>query len=263
MAALSAAARACGATVSAHRMPQRLRGYHEMIDGGRMNIYYREDDSLSGKENSVLHEIRELMEPFFAEVCPGYQPLRTSALHREADRFAAAVLLPRDEFRRQVYETGFDIPVLGQIYFKSQAQVLLRMGEVLQGERFFYGAVYDARPGFVTIFKVSYWADSANQDFPEANFRGPRGFLPRKGKSAEDGSLVDMAAESGRPHHVKCISLSEDGESDLTAVAQPVVNGSGVPRVSLLVLLHQDRKLLQPLLERAKPVTVVSFEGHL
>ena len=263
MATLSAVARACGATVSPHRMPGKLRGYHEVIDGNRVNIYYREDDSLSGKENTILHELREIMEPFFAGFCSSYNPLSIRALHREADRFAAAVLLPQGPFRDKVYETGLDIPALGQFYAKSHAQILLRIGEVLHGERFFYGAVYDAEPGFVPIFRVSYWAGSANQDIPEANFYGPRGFLPRKGKSAELDSLVEMAADSLRPCHVNRIFFSEYENNDLTAVAQPVVNGDEVSRVCLLVLLHPDRKLLKPLLERVRPITVASFDGHL
>jgi len=134
--------------VSASKMPRNMRGYHEIItDGkvvdGRKIIYYREDDTASGIENTILHETREIMEHIFPEVCPGYCPLRTLATHLAANRFATAVLLPRKSFESKMYETGLDVVALADFYQKSCSQVLLRMGEVLQGRLFFYGALYE------------------------------------------------------------------------------------------------------------------------
>jgi len=133
---IMAAARACGinlVAVSASKMPRNMRGYHEMIVDGmiidsRKTIYYREDDTASGLENTILHEMREMMERIFPEVCPGYRPLRTLATHLAANRFATAVLLPRESFESKMYETGLDVVALANFYQKSCSQVLLRMG---------------------------------------------------------------------------------------------------------------------------------------
>ena len=84
-------------------LPANLRGYHEVYDGNK-NIYYRRGDSVSGIENTILHEFREMIEPIFAEVCPGYEPLRTLAVHLAANRFASSVLLPMESFVAKVYQ---------------------------------------------------------------------------------------------------------------------------------------------------------------
>ena len=77
---LGAVARVCGLNIDSRPMPRNLRGYHEVVDG-RGSIYYREDDSKRGVENTIPHEIREMMEPILVDLCPNYQPLRTLALH--------------------------------------------------------------------------------------------------------------------------------------------------------------------------------------
>ena len=127
---LRAVASACGIElngVDEGRMPRNLRGYHDVY-GSRRNIYYRNGDAISGIENTVLHEIREMMETLFVEVDPGYEPLRTSARHAVANRFAADVLLPSPDFSKRAYETGLDIVELARLYSKSCSQVPLRMG---------------------------------------------------------------------------------------------------------------------------------------
>ena len=111
---IMAAARACGinlVAMSASKMPRNMRGYHEMIIDGMTidstkTIYYREDDTASGLENTILHEMREMMERIFPEVCPGYNPLRTLATHLAANRFATAVLLPRNSFETRCMKPG-------------------------------------------------------------------------------------------------------------------------------------------------------------
>ena len=75
-----------------------------------------------------------MMETLFAEVYPDYAPLRTSVRHIAANRFAAAALLPRSDFEKKAYYTGFNVVELSRLYSKSCSQVLLRMGEVLAGE---------------------------------------------------------------------------------------------------------------------------------
>jgi len=77
------------------------------------------------------------------ELCPGYNSLRTNAIHLVANKFATAVLLPKDEFKENIYGTGFDVIELSKVYSKSCAQVVLRMGEVLEGSIFLYSGLYE------------------------------------------------------------------------------------------------------------------------
>jgi len=262
---LRAIALVCGIDVSGvdgKKLPQNIRGYH-VVFGDRRNIYYKNDDTVSGIENTILHEFREMIEPVFAELCSDYSALRTSALHLAANKFATAVLLPKDAFRDKVYETGFDVVALSKLYAKSCSQVLLRMGEVLQGSIFMYSALYEEGPE-VGSWTVNYWTASANDHDPEANIYGGDGLFPRKGKAVMPGSLVDMVIKEHRPFLGRRISVLESRDDDsLVALAIPVpVNGSPA-KVILISMLSYNIKLIQPQIDRLKPVIIEGFHRHL
>ena len=262
-----AVARACGINLvgmSASQMPRNMRGYHEMIDG-RKTIYYRENDTSSGIENTILHEMREMMERIFAKVCPGYRPLRTLATHLAANRFATAVLLPRKSFESKMYETGLDVIALADFHQKSCSQVLLRMGEVLQGRLFFYGALYELGLDVEPDWMVTYWTRSWNEEFPDANVHGVEGLFPRKGHRVIPGSLVSRVIEKGKPYFAQRITLLDDDDEEcLTAIAQPYAPwGDITTKVALVVILGQDCELLRPQLERTRPIAIKHFHQHL
>ncbi len=255
---LRSVASACGIELNGmdeERMPRNLRGYHDVY-GSRRNIYYRNGDALSGIENTVLHEIREMMETLFVEVNPGYEPLRTSARHTVANRFATAVLLPSPEFRKRAYETGLDVVELARLYSKSCSQVLLRMGEVLQGQLFFYGALYEPAPDGGSGWRVSYWTGCGNEEDPEANMRAPHGFFARKGHPLLPGSLAEMALTSNRAHLAQRIVFNEGMDDSLIALSSPFVVSGAVTKVSLVALLAQDERLLEPQLARGRPIVI-------
>ena len=256
---LKVVAATCGVHVNGidgKRLPGNIRGYYDAFEDKR-NIYYRRGDTVSGIENTILHEFREMIEPVFAEVCPDYSPLRTSAVHLAANRFAAAVLLPKDGFRDKIYQTGFDIGALSRIYSKSSSQVLLRMGEVLRGRIFFYGAIYELDSEHNT-WTLTYWTGSNSED-EEANVYGADRFFPKKGRSVESGSLVDMAIKRKKACLVEYIKLVSEEDEGLVALANPL-NGS---RVTLVVLLRENSDLLAPQVQRVRPIVIEGFYQHL
>jgi len=264
---LIAVAISCGINLSSlgkDKMPKNVRGYHEVFDGKR-SIYFKQGDTLSGIENTILHEIREMMEPMFVEVCPGYEPLRTLAVHLAANRFASAVLLPKETFEKKVYESGLDVITLANLYHKSCSQTLIRMGEVLHGKLFFYGALYepisDSRPELM----VTYWTRSWNEERPEANVHGVDQLFPRKGHSVLPGSLVDNTIYGKRAHLVNHITIIEEEDDDgLAAIAQPLMLNKETPaKIALVVTLIQDKELIQPQIERTNPIVIDSFHHHL
>lgn len=261
---LRAAAMSCGIRVGGlEKMPENLRGYHEVF-GAQKNIYFKKDDTLSGIENTILHEIREMMETTFAERCPAYEALRTSARHTAANQFAAAVLLPKANFIRKVYETGFDVIELAQIYEKSCSQVLLRVGEVLRGKLFFYAALYEPYGEGDTGWRVTYWTGNSNDDDSEANVYGLEGFFPRKGRDVMPGSLVEMTIRKGKPHIAEYITLLDDMEDDgLVAIARPLMIQECPAKVALVVLMVRNRDLLVAQVERINPLVVKGFHRHL
>ena len=262
---LRAIASACGIYINgvdSKKLPQNIRGYHDVFEDKR-NIYYKKGDTKSGIENTVLHEFREMIEPVFAELCTDYSPLRTNAVHLAANKFATAVLLPTDEFRNKVYETGFDVIALSKLYSKSCSQVLLRMGEVLQGSVFLYSALYEQGPE-VDNWTLNYWTGSANNNDPEANIYGADGLFPRKGRTVLPESLVDMVIKTKKPHLVSRITILDSRDDDgLTAIATPLVIRGTLVKVAQVVLLGNNRNLLVPQIERTSPTIIEEFHRHL
>ncbi|MBM3299323.1 MAG: hypothetical protein FJY85_05155, partial [Deltaproteobacteria bacterium] len=70
--ALRTVAHCCGLRVrSSDEMPGNVRGYNHRVDGAD-NIVTRDGDTVSGTQNTILHEIREIMERTFPGVCRNY-----------------------------------------------------------------------------------------------------------------------------------------------------------------------------------------------
>ena len=100
--ALRDVAISCGIKLdSSDRMPANLRGFNQVINGTN-NIIVKDGDTVSGMQNTILHEIREIMEGIFPTVCRDYKPLKTNAKHYAANKFATAVLLPEESFTEKV-----------------------------------------------------------------------------------------------------------------------------------------------------------------
>jgi len=264
---LRAIATACGIHLNGLEekvFPENVRGYHDVFEGKR-SIYYRKNDTVSGIENTILHEFREMIEPVFAQTCRDYEQLRTIAVHRAANSFATSVLLPRDAFKAAVYKMGLDIVGLANLYRKSCTQILLRMEEVLQSELFFYGALYENSFRDGDEWKVTCWASGQNEECPEANVSGLYGFFPRKGHPVVPESLVDMTIKTGKPHIVQHITIVDEVEYDgLTAIAQPLfLPEPSLSKVALVVLLQSESEKLLPQVKRLRPTIVESFYKHL
>jgi len=259
---LQTVAHCCGLKVKrSGEMPYNLRGYNQTVDGIE-NIVIRDGDTVSGTQNTILHEIREIMERAFPGVCHDYSPLKTSALHVAANKFATAVLLPRESFTRKVYETGFDVIDLANYYSKSCSQVLLRIGEVLQGELFFYAGMYEPAPD--GNWRVTYWTGGSNYLDPDANVCGVDGLFPRKRRSVTPGSLVEMTIREGKAHLVEQVTLLDDIEDEgLVAIASPLLIQDKPAKVILTVLLSRNSNLLEPQVRKRNPVVVERFHRHL
>ena len=246
--------------VESKKMPPKLRGYHEVI-GDHKNIYYREEDSLSGIQNTILHEIREMMETLFTEINPTYIPLKTKARHLAANQFATAVLLPRLSFRAKLFDNGLDIIELSNQYSKSCSQVLLRMGEVLKGELFMYAALYE--PNTENEWHVTYWTACHNETDPDSNVFGVDGLFPRKGRIAAPDSLVSQSITERKPYLAQHITLLDSMDEGLVAFARPLLISEIPVKVALVVLLEQNRSILQPQIDRLQPMVIDGFHGHL
>lgn len=246
--------------IESDKMPAKLRGYHEMIDN-KKTVYYREEDSQSGIQNTILHETREMMEPLFVKSYPGYQPLRTRALHFAANHFAAAVLLPQDRFVEDIYNTGFDVLALAKKYSKSCAQILLRMGEVLQGKIFFYGALYEPEAENTDKWAVTYLSQSTESNNGLAYWYMINGYLPMKGRVVKPGSFIEQTIETGKSYLVGYQIKHGKKNNSFIMLSQPQLINKNVNKVAVVIVPEENKDLLAPQIERLKPVKLNPI-GH-
>jgi len=68
--ALRAIANGSGIEVdSTDKMPKSIRGFNHIVNG-KSNIVIKDGDTVSGMQNTILHEIREIMEGIFPTIIP-------------------------------------------------------------------------------------------------------------------------------------------------------------------------------------------------
>ena len=151
---------------------------------------------------------------------------------------------------------------LSRLYSKSCSQVLLRMGEVLQGRLFMYAALYE--PDTENQWHVTYWTGCSNDTDSDANVYGGDSLFPRRGRTVVPGSLIDLAIQTKKPHLAQHITLLDGLDEDgLVAIARPLMISVVPAKVALVVLLEQNRDLFLPQIERSKPTIVEGFHRHL
>ena len=102
-----------------------VKGIHFSAPGGGYDIHYREDLWAGAQDYSVLHET-------LCDMHSGSLPER--AVCREAERFAAAVLMQPRAFEPLALEWGLDVLKLQRAFRCSYAAVTLRLAEVLRDQ---------------------------------------------------------------------------------------------------------------------------------
>ena len=107
-----------------------LKGVHFGAPRGEYDIYYREDLWDGAKAHTVLHEAYEIIHETLWAFHSDDLPERRVC--READRFAAAVLMPRDTFTAYALVSGLDVVVLQRVFQCSYASVAMRLAEVMR-----------------------------------------------------------------------------------------------------------------------------------
>ena len=106
-----------------------MKGVHFGARGGGYEIFYRHDLWDGSKEHTVLHETYEIICETLCEQATG-SPLKKRVC-READRFAAAVLMQPDTFSLMAQTSGLDVLALQRAYRCSYSSVTLRLVEVM------------------------------------------------------------------------------------------------------------------------------------
>ena len=232
--------------VSPAKLPRALRGIHYTLADESYAIHYQEDQWEGSSEYTVLHEAYEIVHETLGKRCHQQPSKRKVCL--DADRFAAAVLMPADIFDAYARASGLDVVALRGVFRCSYAAAAIRLGEVM-----------DRQPLFVALYERDEAGDPA--DWPErtellalrakvvkrtAGFVPPaspllcgcRGGIPHRNSPLRSGSLAEQTVHTGRAEYAE--------EDRIAVAARPVLWKGRVAKVAVVAVPFQDRAVLEP-----------------
>ena len=220
-----------------------VKGIHYSAPGGGYDIHYRDDLWGGTQDYSVLHETYEITHETLWDMNSGDAPDRNVC--REAERFAAAVLMQPRAFEPLALEWGLDVLALQRAFRCSYASVTIRLAEVLRRpplmailyEREDDGdpAGWTEPPDFRATVVRRTRGFGTPVPFPISGFRGG---LPRRGRPLPDGSLAEQAVRYGTARY------AHDGGH--AVIARPVVWKGKLAKVVVVAVPDPDGAVLNP-----------------
>ena len=221
-----------------------VKGIHYSAPGGGYDIHYRDDLWDGTQDYSVLHETYEIIHETLCDMHSDSPPDRKVC--READRFAAAVLMQPRAFEPLAMEFGLDVLALQQAFRCSYAAVTIRLAEVLRHP-----------PLMAVLYERAEGVDPEGWTEPPDDLRatvvkrtrgfgtsaclpisGFRGVFPRRGWPIPGGSLAEQAVRYGRAEYV------HDG--GYAVIARPVAWNGKLAKVVVIAVSDSDGALLNP-----------------
>ena len=244
-----------GSILPSNHLPPDMRGIHYRLDSGAYTIEYAMASGEGARSFTVLHETHEIIYEILAEVTGRPYPKRRAC--READRFAAAVLMQPAPFSAYALATGLDVVALRSHYDLSYAALALRLGEVMRSQPML-AVLYERReegdPGlWVEIPSIETFRASVAVRTPGFGVRdsrmlcGARGLMPVRGRPLSPGSAAERVVLTGRAGYAE----SEPGrggarKGDMAMAARPVLWKGRVAKVAVIAVPHRDRSVLSP-----------------
>ncbi len=245
--------------ISGARLQRGLRGVHYSLPDGSYAIQYEERQWEGGKVHTVLHETGEIIHeqvwdrhdnskpPW--EICP------------EADRFAAAVMMPPETFAAYAQTAGLDVPALQRLFRCAYLSVTRRLGEVMRGQPLL-AVLYERRgknpaawPEGAAPREFRATAVVRTPGFGERYsplLCGSRGRVPLPGRPPSPGSLAEGVIVSGRSEYAEAEPRENIQCGDGVAVAvRPVFWNGRLAKVSLVAVPYELRAALAPQVHRA------------
>lgn len=220
-----------------------MKGVHVSAPGGGYDIYYRKNLWEGAKEHTILHETYEIICETLSEQQSG-SPL-TWSVCRQADRFAAAVLMQPEAFSLLADSSGLDVLTLQRTYRCSYASVTLRLAEVVAEPPLMavlYERTDDGDPeGWTEPPDLRATVVCRKRGFgsPDSELLcGTRGGVPMRGRRPSPGSLADRVVGSCRAEY--------DDDGGFVAIARPVVWKGRIAKVAVVSVRYRHREVLEP-----------------
>ena len=228
-----------------------LQGLHYSAPGGGYDIHYREDQWAGAQEHTVLHETYEIICETLWDLRAGSLPVRDVC--READRFAAAVLMQPAVFAAYAEATGLDVVALQRRYGRAYASVTLRLGEVMRDQPLL-AVLYErkerggpsvwAEPPAPGALRVKVTARTPGFGAADSRLlRGFQGGMPGGSSPPSPGSAAERVAFAGRAAYAE--------GRDVAVAARPVFWLGRLAKVAIVAVPYRDRSVLWPQLAAA------------
>ncbi len=232
--------------VSERPLAGGLRGIHYIQPDGTYAIHYLEGQWEGTSKLTVLHETYEIIHEQVWDRHHDCQPSR--GICPEAERFAAATLMPREVFAAYAQAGGLDVVALQNLFNCAYSAVALRMSEVMLHQPLLL-ALYERRsqedpahwpaPTRLGDLRVTVMRRTANMGAPRSRLlNGWRGGTPHKGKALSAGSLAERAARSGRPEY-------DEGDG-IAVAARPVLWKNRLAKLAVAAVPWEHRHVLEP-----------------
>ena len=219
-----------------------VKGIHYSVPGGGYDIHYRSDMWAGAQDYSVVHETYEIIHETLCDMYSGSPPER--AVCRQAERFAAAVLMQPKAFEPLALEWGLDVLKLQRAFRCSYAAVTIRLAEVLRKPPLM-AVLYTRKDrsdpaGWTGSSDLRATVVRRTQGFetPALLIFGHGGGAPRRGKPIPDGSLAEQAAHYGTARY------AHDG--GYVALARPVFWRGKLSKVVVVAVPESDYAILGP-----------------
>ena len=220
-----------------------LKGAHIGRPRGHYDIYYRQGLWDGSSTYTVLHETCEIIHETLCDMQSDSPPERKVC--READRFAAAVLMQPGAFGPMASRSGLDVLVLQRAFHCSYAAVTLRLAEVVR-DLPLMSVLYEREergdpagwtdPPSLRATVVRRTGGFGTQDsFP---ISGEQSGLPRRGMTPAPGSMADRAIRYGRSQY-----SIEDG---MAVIARPLHWKGRLAKVVVVAVHSRDFAVLGP-----------------
>ena len=220
-----------------------LKGAHIGKPRGEYHIYYRQNLWDGGQEFTVVHETYEIIHETLCDMNFDSPPERKVC--READRFAAAVLMQPKVFVPMAKRSGLDVLTLQRAFHCSYASVAIRLAEVVQ-EPPLVAVLYEREergdpagwtdpPSLRATVVRRTRGFGAPASFPIC---GDLGGFPRRGMTPAPGSMADRAIRYGRSQY-----SIDDG---LAVIARPHTWNGKLAKVVVVAVHSGDFAVLDP-----------------
>ena len=246
-------------TVSGARLKQGLRGVHYSLPAGSYAIQYEERQWEGGKVHTVLHETCEIIHEQVWDRHSGSKPPRE--ICPEADRFAAAVMMPPETFAAYAQASGLDVPALQRLFRCACLSVTRRLGETMRQQPLL-AVLYERRgrdpeawrerpsPGEFRATAVVRTPGFGERSSPL--LCGYRGRIPLPGRSPSPGSLAERVINTGRLEYAEAEPRENpEGQDGVAVAVRPVIWHGKLAKISLVAVPYELRALLDPQLHRA------------